>query len=171
MSDTSKNKDKYSEKRQFGNFAEDIASMFLMKRGHKIIERNYLKKWGELDIVSRENNQIHFIEVKSQRVSCETNNKFNETFVSRNVSQGCFTFKDIKVFISRESDNENGDDYRPEENVHFWKQKRIIRAIQTYLLERKVHEDQEWQIDIITTKVDFSQKTAILKHIENVVFT
>ncbi len=54
-----------SEKQKIGEVGENIAVKFLMKRGFSIIDRNYTKKWGELDIVSEYKNKIHFIEVKS----------------------------------------------------------------------------------------------------------
>lgn len=154
---------KFSEKRRIGNLGEDLAEMFLVKQGFKIRERNYLKKWGELDIIAENNNLIYFIEVKST-VSHETKNDN----VSRQVSRLCFTANSFKIIVSRETFEE--DDYLPEDNVNYWKQKRIIRAIQTYLIERNVHEDQKWQIDVITVKIDFSNETAIIKHIENVIF-
>lgn len=154
---------KFSEKRRIGNVGEDLAEMFLVKQGFKIRERNYLKKWGELDIIAENKNLIHFIEVKS-KVSHE-NYKEN---VSRYVSRDCFTHKSFAIDVSRETKDD--DAYLPEDNINYWKQKRIIRAIQTYLIERNVHEDQEWQIDVITVKIDFSNETAIIKHIENVVF-
>ncbi len=63
---------KYSEKRRFGNRGEDLVCGFLMKRGHKIVCRNYLKRVGEIDIVSEKGNVVHFTEVKT--VSRETEN-------------------------------------------------------------------------------------------------
>ena len=153
---------KFSPKRRIGNLGEDLAEMFLVKNGFKILERNYLKKWGELDIVAKKDGLVYFIEVKS-KVS-------HETFgvdVSRDVSRQGFTLITAQGNLSRESKE---DEYMPEENVHYWKQKRMIRAIQTYLLDRNVNEDQEWQIDVLTVNIDFFQKTAIIKHIENVVF-
>ncbi len=54
-----------SEKRIFGDFGEDIASKFLMKHGFLVLERNYLRKWGEIDIVARRGAKIHFVEVKT----------------------------------------------------------------------------------------------------------
>ena len=53
------------EKRIKGNIGEDIACDFLIRKGFKVIDRNYLKKWGELDIVADKDNIIHFFEVKS----------------------------------------------------------------------------------------------------------
>ena len=52
-------------KREKGNIGEDIACVFLEKRGFKIVARNYQKKWGELDIVAEKDNVLHFFEVKS----------------------------------------------------------------------------------------------------------
>jgi len=51
--------------RDKGNVGEDIASRFLIKNGFYIVDRNYYKKWGELDIVAKKGNELHFFEVKS----------------------------------------------------------------------------------------------------------
>ena len=48
-----------------GKFGEDIACRFLMKHGFSILERNYTKKWGELDIVAKKDGDICFVEVKT----------------------------------------------------------------------------------------------------------
>ena len=36
-----------------GKLGEDVASLFLMKQQFDVIDRNYLKKWGEIDIVAK----------------------------------------------------------------------------------------------------------------------
>ncbi len=51
--------------RQKGNNGEDLACTFLSKKGFIVIDRNYLKKWGELDIVAQKDGKLHFFEVKS----------------------------------------------------------------------------------------------------------
>jgi len=48
-----------------GDLAEDKAVKFLKKRKFKILDRNYLLKGGELDIIALKDETIHFIEVKS----------------------------------------------------------------------------------------------------------
>ena len=53
------------DKRKKGNIGEDIAVKFLKDKGFIITDRNYLKKWGELDIVAKRQGLIHFFEVKS----------------------------------------------------------------------------------------------------------
>lgn len=53
-------------KKHIGNLGEGFAASYLEKKGHKILDRNYSRKWGELDIVSREpSGVVHFVEVKT----------------------------------------------------------------------------------------------------------
>jgi len=54
-----------TEKRKIGDFGENIACKFLMKRGFTLLERNYLKPWGEIDIVVIKEGIVHFVEVKT----------------------------------------------------------------------------------------------------------
>jgi len=51
--------------RKFGDFGEDLAEKFLVKRGFIILDRNYLKKWGEIDIIAQKGEILHFVEVKT----------------------------------------------------------------------------------------------------------
>lgn len=52
-------------KRAKGNIGENIACKFLEGKGFIIKNRNYQRKWGELDIVAEKDQEIHFFEVKS----------------------------------------------------------------------------------------------------------
>ena len=54
-----------TEKQKIGKLGEDIATRFLVKRGFNVIERNYLKRTGEIDIICQKDNKLYFIEVKS----------------------------------------------------------------------------------------------------------
>jgi putative endonuclease len=51
--------------REIGTIGEDIACKWLANHGFLVVERNYLKKWGELDIIAAKDSIIHFVEVKS----------------------------------------------------------------------------------------------------------
>ena len=156
-----------TEKRRIGDIGEGLASMFLVKHGFEVIEKNYQKKWGELDIIATKGNTLHFIEVKTMsNVSRET---FDER-VTRETPQHLKNWQIIDVSRVTRETSDDSDEYEAEENVHYWKQKRLSRAIQTYLMERRIREDQEWQIDIITVKLDFLSKKAIIHYIEDVVF-
>lgn len=126
-----------------GNHGETIACNYLIKKGFKILERNYLKKWGEIDIVARVTQEkitkVHFVEVKT--VSYETKAK-------------------LKYYVSR-------DTWKPEDNVSPFKLKKLNRAIESWIMENNYKGD--WQIDIISVKVVPREKYATVKYIPNVI--
>lgn len=49
-----------------GKLGEQIASKYLSSYGYKVIEMNFHKRWGEIDIVATENDTLVFIEVKTR---------------------------------------------------------------------------------------------------------
>ena len=129
-----------SKTQKIGEIGENIAVRFLMKHGFSVIERNYTKKWGELDIVAEKKDKLYFIEVKS--VTRE--NLSNVTHVT-------------------------SDEYRPEENMHPWKMKRMSRTIQTYLLSNRKLEDKEWQVDLMIVYLNIELKKARIMTIKDIV--
>jgi len=48
-----------------GAAAEGLAARYLQNRGYQIIERNWVTKFGELDIVARDGDTTVFVEVKA----------------------------------------------------------------------------------------------------------
>lgn len=52
-------------RKHIGILGEDIACEFLQRKGFRIVERNYRKPWGEIDIIAEKGNEIRFVEVKS----------------------------------------------------------------------------------------------------------
>ncbi|MBT9171302.1 MAG: hypothetical protein DDT18_01676 [Actinobacteria bacterium] len=53
-------------KSQLGNLGEDLACKYLMDRNYKIIERNFRKPWGEIDIIAKAPDKtLVFAEVKT----------------------------------------------------------------------------------------------------------
>ena len=95
-----------------GKAGEDAAAQYLESGGFSIVERNYWKKWGEIDIVAEKAKKLHFVEVKA--VSHET------------------------------------DGFAPEDRVHREKLLRMGRTIETYLLERNVPYETDFQIDVLS---------------------
>ena len=120
--------DNRTEKRKLGDIGENIACEFLVKRGFRVIDRNYLRKWGEIDIIAEKDEILRFVEVKT---------------------------------VSRATQ------IKPEENVHPGKLRRIARACQTYLLERRI--DKDWQIDVVTVRLDMKNHLAKCELIENII--
>ncbi len=128
-----------TNKQKIGQIGENIAVKHLLKLHFKILDRNYRKKCGEIDIIAEKNNVLHFIEVKTV--------SFNFSRAVKNVSYETFL---------------------PEENIHFWKRKRLAKTINIYLLEKRVSENKEWQIDSLSVFVDLTINKAKIRFLENI---
>lgn len=125
--------------KQIGDWGEEIAANYLKKKGFTILERNYWRKWGELDIVAKKSNQVHFVEVKT--VSHETKS-------------------DLVAAVARGT-------WRPEEQVHQFKLGQISKALETWIIDHNY--DGDWQIDVIAVRVVPRETYATVKYIENIV--
>ena len=53
--------------RATGNRAEDLAARYLRKHKLKLVERNYLCKVGELDLIMLDGEYLVFVEVRHRR--------------------------------------------------------------------------------------------------------
>ena len=58
-----------NEKRKIGDFGEDLAVSYMTDKGYEIISRNYLKPYGEIDIIAIKDDIICFVEVKTRKSS------------------------------------------------------------------------------------------------------
>ena len=98
-------------KKEIGALGESVASQFLERRGFKVLERNFRRKWGEIDIIAEKDGAVRFVEVKS---------------VSREPLPN----------ISRETAG-----HRPEELVHEAKLRRIARTAEMYMVDNNDERD------------------------------
>lgn len=55
-----------TEKRKFGDFGEEVARNYLTTKGYKIIDNNYQKPWGEIDLIGKKKGLLYFFEVKTR---------------------------------------------------------------------------------------------------------
>jgi putative endonuclease len=53
---------------RLGALGEQLAAEHLVRRGFRILERNYRTRWGELDIVAFDGQTLAFCEVKTRRI-------------------------------------------------------------------------------------------------------
>ncbi len=67
---------------QTGAQGEGIAVEFLVRKGFKILDRNFRRPWGEIDIIAEKGGSVRFVEVKAICASLST--------ISREMSYGCF---------------------------------------------------------------------------------
>ena len=54
---------------RLGQHGESLAAEHLVRRGYRIIDRNYRTRWGELDIVAYDGSTLAFCEVKTRRMA------------------------------------------------------------------------------------------------------
>ena len=50
-----------------GKRGEDLATEYLMKKGYKILERNFRAGKCEIDIVAKDGQKLVFVEVKTRK--------------------------------------------------------------------------------------------------------
>jgi putative endonuclease len=130
-----------TQKQKIGELGENIAVKHFVKHSFGILDRNYRKKWGEIDIVAKKDGILHFIEVKT-----------------------------VSYPPAMTSSGEVGrGETKPEENIHFWKRKRLSRVIQTYLADKKVSCETDWQVDSAAVFLNPETKQAKIRVIENII--
>lgn len=56
-------------KKELGKKGENIAVRYLKSRGYRIIERNYRLRFGEIDIIAEQGDDLVFVEVKTRSAS------------------------------------------------------------------------------------------------------
>ena len=114
---------KKTEKRKIGDLGEDLAFDFLKKNSYTILERNFYKTFGEIDIIVLKDDVISFVEVKTRK---------------------------------------NEDFGYPSEFVNSFKQERIRKTAEAYLLENNL-SDYIISFDVIEVLMDKRK----IKHIAN----
>lgn len=58
------NNETYQKK--LGNKGEGIAAQYLRSRGYQIIDRNYHSRYGEIDLIAKQEDYMIFVEVKTR---------------------------------------------------------------------------------------------------------
>ena len=126
-----------------GKHGEEIAQEYLKNKGYKILDKNFKRKWGEIDIIakpprlffSRKTKQkakIVFVEVKTLRKK-----------------------KDVPFF--------------PEDEVTKKKKYQLRKMAQIYLSAKKLPLTLPYQIDIIAIEIDERSGKKAIRHFENAI--
>ena len=142
--------------KDLGNLGEKVACEFLVKKGCKILGRNYSIKYGknrifgEIDIIAKQkwnllklfNNDktIHFIEVK--------------TLIRK---QGFHPEK------------QRDEGYFPEDKVDYKKRNKLKKLCLLWLEKNKFRENYPYQIDVIGILINPMVHKPKVSHFENVV--
>lgn len=105
---------------QIGWWGERIAAAYLQRYGLKLLDHQYSKKWGEIDLIMSHSDRVHFIEVKTTAIA---------------------TGEEPKTLFG-------SNPFRPEEQVQPHKLDRIRRTAESWLHEFSITSDQ--QIDVVS---------------------
>ena len=91
-----------TKKSNLGKLGEDFACEYLVKNGYKIIERNYRKFYGELDIIAlAPDKTLVFVEVKTVSEKNSLGLKPEDQMSYSKIEK----FKKIAIFYANVNDN------------------------------------------------------------------
>ncbi|MFT6829396.1 MAG: putative endonuclease [Candidatus Paceibacteria bacterium] len=122
-----------------GQYGEDICTKWLQNNDYSVIERNFTKKEGEIDIIAEKTNILHFIEVKS-------------------------VTREKKENVLRER---SPDEYNPAQNVTREKIAKCFKVISQYKQENNVSYETKTQFDVYTVYIDPKNIKHTIERIEN----
>ncbi len=130
-----------TSKQNVGQTGEDIAVKHLVKHSFKILDRNYRKKWGEIDIIAKKDNILHFIEVKSIQwpFGKPTDTEDFQPEENMHLWKRQRLARTIKTYLS---------DIR---------------------VSDRISDDTEWQVDVIAIFLDFKIRRAKIRVTENII--
>lgn len=74
-------------------------------------------------------------------------------------------FVEVKTLLQSENAK-----FLPEDNINYFKKKKLIKTAKLYLFQNRISPETEWQIDVIAIELDDNGKMLDLRHIEKAVF-
>jgi len=123
-----------------GSFGERIAERYLINKGYQVLDRNYFTKSSGGPL----RGEIDIVAKKSDIISF------------------------IEVKTLRLTSFAQGEHFSPEEKVNLGKQRKLVKAAESWLIKKKVPLDVKWQIDVIAIEINPSKKFKI-NHFENAI--
>lgn len=149
--------------KKIGDLGEAIACKHLKNKGFSIIERNYRKKWGEIDIVAH-------LPVETVAQASRTFQVLKNGEVSHGTSPKVYFVEVKSVSYETKSMLEwsvTHETWHPEELVHSFKLNQIRKTIESWVAEHN------WlgnvQVDVVAVRMVPREKYASVKHITNVI--
>lgn len=128
-----------TKKQDLGQLGENIACRYLVEKGYKIVERNFRKPWGEIDIIAKARDKVLvFVEVKTVR-------QYNDNFVN-----------DDSIITA-------------ESQLTKSKLQKLQRTASLYVGHNQelVNDDRGWQIDLLALTI--KENNYVIKHYKNII--
>ncbi|MBR3722132.1 MAG: YraN family protein [Selenomonadaceae bacterium] len=86
------------DKKRLGKEGEDIVVKFLERSGYLILEKNFTAKYGEIDIIAKFGETLHFVEVKTR-----TSVKYGTPAMAVNAAKQLKIIKTAECYINSHS--------------------------------------------------------------------
>lgn len=115
-----------TRKTELGRQGENLACVYLGRKGYKIIEKNFRKKWGEIDIIAKAPDRtLVFVEVKTM------------------------------IFSEASADELLSENLLPEDQLTREKFLKLSRTAAGYAASRPdlINDKAGWQIDLIAINI------------------
>ena len=128
--------------KNMGVFGEKIAEKYLKQKGFEILDRNYSFRIPG----NPQKGEIDIIAKKKDSI----------------------IFIEVKALT--QNSGERFSAFLPEDRVNFSKQKKLIKTAESWLSKKKISFKSKWQIDVLAVMIDFDNKKAKVRHLENAVF-
>ena len=146
-----------------------MACSYLKERGYEILERNFRRKWGEIDIICRkyeEKRPMFHVEHRGNDEESVPRGTIFKRLHGKNTlkrqKSGKLVFIEVKTLRSSV--------LRPEENVTVAKQRKLIRTCELYLEEKHINLESDWQIDVLAIILSNINSPPVIRHIEQAVY-
>lgn len=78
----------------FGKWGENKAKEYLLKLGYLLIAENWQNRYGEIDLIFLDNNQVVFVEVKTRR-----NSNYGPAIEAINKNKQLQIIKMVEMFL------------------------------------------------------------------------
>jgi len=119
---------------KIGQIGEDLANQYLLNNKYKVLNRNYRKTWGEVDIICKDRNGVLvFVEVKTLRAQTS-----------------------VKVFHTDVKHLDSGSGLKPEDNLSYSKLEKVKRTSYLYANSHPelINDKSGWRIDLIAIEIN-----------------
>lgn len=81
-------------KKIIGKKGEELATKYLTNKGIKVIKQNFYCKFGEIDIIAKDGEELVFVEVKTR-----TNSKFGKPAEAVNYNKKKHLYHSIECYL------------------------------------------------------------------------
>ncbi len=156
--------------KELGELGERIACEYLVKKGYKILGKNYKiisgrkKIFGEIDIIVRKKWNLFYLFHNSFPL-----NNSSELF-SGLLNKEAIHFVEVKTIIGNPSASSGqANNFYPEEKVDYRKRNKLRKLCLIWLEKNKFPQNYPYQIDVIGILINENTRNANIHYFQNVV--